>query len=86
MIIVVRKLGLTVNDTKLRFHDLRHLFSTWLHQEEVSLDILRSLLGHRNRSTTDRYTTVDRLKYINVLDVMPTIRKDLDYRKVKVFK
>lgn len=28
----VRKLGLQVNGTKMRFHDLRHVFATWLSQ------------------------------------------------------
>lgn len=41
----VRKIGLTVNGTKFRFHDLRHVFATWLHQAGVSLDTLRPLMG-----------------------------------------
>ncbi|MFC1552428.1 tyrosine-type recombinase/integrase, partial [Candidatus Latescibacterota bacterium] len=71
----VRKLGLTVNDTKFRFHDLRHVFATWLHQKGVSLDTIRPLLGHSNRSTTDRYTTIDWVKCREVLDVIPPIKK-----------
>lgn len=71
---VVRSLGLTVGDgTKLRFHDLRHVFATWLHREGVSLDKLRFLLGHRDRATTDRYTSVDRLEMGNVLSLLPRI-------------
>ncbi len=76
----VRKLGLTVDGTKLRFHDLRHVFATWLHREGVSLDVIRPLLGHRNRSTTDRYTTIDRLACGKVLDLMPEIRKVVSNR------
>lgn len=72
---IVKKLGLKVGDSKLRFHDLRHIFATWLHRKGVSLDVLRSLLGHSNRSTTDRYTTVDILASRDVLDLMPEIRK-----------
>ena len=73
---VVRKLGLTIGDgTKLRFHDLRHVFATWLHKSGVSLDVLRSLLGHRDRATTDRYTTVNRLDAVNVLSLIPNIRE-----------
>ena len=68
----VRKLGLTIDDgTKLRFHDLRYVFVTWLHKAGVSLDILRYLLCHRNRSTTDKYTTVVLLSTGAVLDLMP---------------
>jgi len=81
----VRRLGLTIGDgSKLRFHDLRHVFATWLHKAGVSLDVLRSLLGHRDRATTDRYTTVERLEVGNVLSLIPSIRnngqkKDFDY-------
>ena len=65
---VVVELGLTAADgTKLRFHDLRHVFATWLHREGVSLDSLRFLLGHLHRTTTDRYTTVDRIALGDVL-------------------
>ena len=70
----VRKLGLTVNGTKLRIHDLRHVFATWLHREGVSLDALRPLMGHKNRTTTDRYTTIDRLAAGKLLSYMPRIR------------
>ena len=39
----VRYLGITISDgTKLRIHDLRHVYATWLHR--VSLDKLRFLL------------------------------------------
>ena len=69
----VRKLGLTVNGTKLRFHDLRHVFATWLHQQGISLDTIRPLLGHRNRSTTDRYTTIDRMEARKYLSLLPKI-------------
>lgn len=72
----VRRLNLTIdNGTKLRFHDLRHVFATWLHKSGVSLDSLRSLLGHRDRATTDRYTTVDRLEMGKVLALLPLLRE-----------
>jgi len=71
----VRKIGLTVNGTKFRFHDLRHVFATWLHQAGVSLDILRPLMGHRDRATTDRYATIDRMSIGKVLKVMPRIEQ-----------
>ena len=72
---VVKNLGLKVGDSKLRFHDLRHIFATWLHRKGVSLDVLRPLLGHSNRSTTDRYTTVDLLACGDVLNLMPEIKR-----------
>lgn len=71
----VRKLNLTVNGTKLRFHDLRHVFATWLLRAGVSLDVLRELLGHKERSTTDRYATYNRLDAGQYLNAMPRILK-----------
>ncbi len=71
----VRKVGLTVNGTKLRFHDLRHVFGTWLLKQGVSLDILRELLGHRDRDTTDRYATLNRAEVGKFLKLMPRIKK-----------
>ncbi len=74
----VRKVGLTTMDgSKLRFHDLRHVFSNWLYRngEGASLDQLRPLLGHKDRSTTDRYVTVNRSAAGKVLSLLPNIRK-----------
>lgn len=73
----VKKTGLTALDgTKLRFHDLRHIFSNWLHMdgEGASLDQLRPLLGHKDRSTTDRYVTMNRRVVGKVLSLLPEIR------------
>ena len=71
---VVRKVGITVDGTKLRFHDLRHIFATWLHNAGVSLDLLRPLMGHRDRKTTDRYATIDKIVASEALNAMPRIR------------
>ena len=71
----VRRLGLTVNGTKLRFHDLRHVFATWLHSGGVSLDSLRTLLGHKDRITTNRYISQDRIAIGKELRVLPNIRE-----------
>lgn len=72
---VVRKLGLTADDdTKLRIHDLRHVFGSWLHEKEVSLDALRHLMGHNKMSTTDRYITVNKMATVKNLSRMPSIR------------
>jgi hypothetical protein len=50
-------------------------FATWLHREGVSLDVLRPLLGHSNRSTTDRYTTYNRMECGKALSLLPQIRR-----------
>ncbi len=72
----VRKLGLKVGDTYLRFHDLRHVFCTWLSDEGVSRDALQMLLGHRDRATTDRYTTLNPLTAGKLLEKLPEIRSN----------
>ncbi len=77
--IAVRELGLTaLNGSKLRFHDLRHVFSNWLHRdgEGASLDQLRPLLGHKDRATTDRYVTVNHRGVSKVLSLLPNIREE----------
>lgn len=65
------------NGSKLRFHDLRHVFSNWLHQdgEGASLDQLRPLLGHKDRATTDRYVTVNQRAVSKVLPLLPNLRE-----------
>ena len=70
----VRKVGITVDGTKLRFHDLRHIFATWLHNAGISLDQIRPLMAHRDRSTTDRYANLDIKVAGEALKVMPRIR------------
>ena len=71
----MRKLGLTVDGTKLRIHDLRHCQATWLYQAEISLDVVRSLLGQRHLMITDRYVTYNRLSYGNALNAIPKIKR-----------
>ncbi|MFC1556963.1 tyrosine-type recombinase/integrase [candidate division KSB1 bacterium] len=71
----VKKLGFKVGDKKLRIHDLRHVYGTWLHRGGVPLDHLRELMGHRNRSTTDRYATLNRTDSGKHLAAMPRIIK-----------
>ena len=57
----VRKLNFTVNGTKLRFHDLRHVFSTWLHQAGVDVDTIGHLLGHSDTVTQLQLKNTSRL-------------------------
>ena len=44
------------------FHDLRHVFATWLLRTVVSLDAVRELMGHKDRSTTDHYATLNQME------------------------
>ena len=39
----------------------------------VNLDTLRPLLGHKDRKTTDRYTTIDMRIAGKAVDSLPTI-------------
>ena len=43
---------------KLRIHDLRHLCGTFLVMNGVDLETIRSILGHRDLTTTQRYLHV----------------------------
>ncbi len=73
----VRSLGLTASDgSKLRFHDLRHVFATRMLKAGLSLDALRPLMGHRDRATTDRYITFNNADKIEYLKLMPPLRKN----------
>ncbi len=71
----VKKLGLKVFETALRFHDLRHVFSTWLYQEGVPEEVRGLLLGHADNSVTDRYTTYNLQHCASALEKLPRIRK-----------
>jgi integrase len=83
---VVRELGLKVGDTKFRFHDLRHVFGSWLHSAGVPLDVLRNLMGHRDRATTDRYVTFDPKLALDALKQMPSINNEEDKNKLVLIK
>lgn len=74
----VRKLDFTVNGTKLRFHDLRHVFSTWLHQAGVDVDTIGHLLGHSDTVATKKYISFNRLSYGESLKVIPKIERGLE--------
>ncbi|MBT4484408.1 MAG: tyrosine-type recombinase/integrase [Candidatus Latescibacteria bacterium] len=78
----MRKLGLKVSITKLRFHDLKHVFCTWLLREGVSIDVIRELAGHLDRRTTDRDATLDRMDMGKYLSHLPEI-KTCNRREVK---
>jgi DNA-binding transcriptional MerR regulator len=50
------------------------VFCTWLLREGVSIDAIRELAGHRDRSTTDRYATLNRMEVSKYLSLLPKIR------------
>ncbi|MFC1650636.1 site-specific integrase [Candidatus Latescibacterota bacterium] len=79
---VVRRLGLTVNGTKFRWHYLKHVFCNSLLKEGVSIDFIRELAGHRDRSTTDRYTSLERTEVGKYLSLIKKIELP-DQRKAK---
>ena len=76
--VAVRRLGLTVRQdgkrVSLRFHDLRHVYATWLHARGISLDVIGNLMGHKTLKTTDRYTTYDRIAAGKALSLLPLPR------------
>lgn len=43
-------------DRKIRWHDLRHTFGTWLLAAGANIKSVQQLMGHRNISTTIKYT------------------------------
>ena len=42
----VRKLGITINGTKMRFHDIRRVFTTCLCRAGVIIDDIKILMRH----------------------------------------
>lgn len=74
----VRRLELTVEvdgeKTPLRFHDLRHVVATWLREGQHDAETRRLLLGHRNVTMTELYTTYDRMLAGRALQTLPRLR------------
>lgn len=83
----VRKVGLMVNGTKFRFHDIRHVFANTLIRNGARLDDIRILLGHENRTTTDRYTSkqcFDSIRYIESVPSLRTMNKEESSKTIAV--
>lgn len=57
--------GITDRRLKVNFHTLRHTFASWLAEKDVSLQIIRDLLGHKSLKTTERYAKL-RPSYLKV--------------------
>ncbi len=73
----VRRSGLT---PRLRFHDLRHCYATWLISDGVPVNIVQKLLGHSRASVTlDRYTheATDYFEQVRQALVVPAVADPL---------
>ena len=70
----VRKLWLVVQmdgePSYLRLHDLRHVTATWGDQAGISRDRMQTILGHRTRAMTDRYTSEVRLSAAKAMEAL----------------
>lgn len=57
----VRKAGIaTSNGGRLRFHDLRHTFASWLLERSGDLKLVQDALGHADIGSTSRYAHIGR--------------------------
>ncbi len=74
----VRKQGLRVsNGSYFRFHDLRHVFGTWLKYLGVADDEIQLLMNHSNIKTTKRYTTIARSKVAHHVNKIARIERNV---------
>ncbi len=62
----VRECGL---DEKIHYHSLRHSFASTLAQKEVSLYVIKELLGHSSISTTQIYAHLSKQSLVNAVKV-----------------
>lgn len=64
----------TYGITDIRFHDLRHTFSSLLIESDVSMKVVQELLGHSTITTSmDIYTHISEQKKEQALDKLNTV-------------
>ncbi|MDY4797850.1 MAG: tyrosine-type recombinase/integrase, partial [Bullifex sp.] len=57
-------------ERRLTFHSLRHYFSTYTCQENISQEDRMVVLGHRSEKVNDRYTHISDARLERVAEVM----------------
>lgn len=60
--------------SKIRFHDLRHTYASWLVQSGASLTVVRDLLGHSSLAVTSRYSHLGTEHLREAVRSLPKIR------------
>lgn len=55
------------------WHDLRHVFATWLRQAGTPLEVVQRTLGHTLITTTGRYAHVDDVEVKDALRKLPSL-------------
>jgi site-specific recombinase XerD len=68
------KAGIDINGRKHGFHSLRHSFSTFLLNEDISLYSISSILGHQDIRTTMSYLNIDTSKLKELALEVPYVK------------
>ena len=75
---VLYELGISEEERRerrLTFHSLRHYFSTYTCQENISQEDRMVILGHKSEKVNDRYTHVSDTRLVRVAEVMEKLYK-----------